>query len=149
MKNTDILSAGSKVYEKKRRMKKETVEAIDFDFDKRQIFNWIPQTKTRKETSIPGQIQGKGTPGKDQIPAENKAERQREVSTRLAEVAAALKGNGSDNEDEDEDETVFTDDNEDDAKDSIKEPKVEEFKSAKSLTTVTVIEDFDLGEESN
>lgn len=36
MKNSDILSAGSKIYEKKRRMKKETVESIDFDFDKRQ-----------------------------------------------------------------------------------------------------------------
>lgn len=30
-KNTDILSAGSKVYAKKRKAKKETVESVDFD----------------------------------------------------------------------------------------------------------------------
>lgn len=31
MKNTEILSAGSKVYAKKRKAKKETVESVDFD----------------------------------------------------------------------------------------------------------------------
>jgi hypothetical protein len=30
-RNTDILSAGSKVYAKKRKAKKETVESVDFD----------------------------------------------------------------------------------------------------------------------
>lgn len=30
-KNTDILSAGSKVYAKKRKAKKETVESVEFD----------------------------------------------------------------------------------------------------------------------
>jgi len=31
MKNTEILSAGSKVYAKKRKAKKETVESVEFD----------------------------------------------------------------------------------------------------------------------
>jgi hypothetical protein len=30
-KNSEILSAGSKVYAKKRKIKKETVESVDFD----------------------------------------------------------------------------------------------------------------------
>lgn len=34
-KNTDILSAGSKIYAKKRKIKKETVESVDFDPVKR------------------------------------------------------------------------------------------------------------------
>lgn len=34
-KNTDILSAGSKIYAKKRKVKKETVESVDFDPVKR------------------------------------------------------------------------------------------------------------------
>lgn len=36
MRNTDILSAGSKVYAKKRQAKKETVEFVEFDPEKRQ-----------------------------------------------------------------------------------------------------------------
>lgn len=35
MKNTDILSAGSKVYAKKRKARKETVEMVEFDDAKR------------------------------------------------------------------------------------------------------------------
>jgi hypothetical protein len=31
MKNTEILSAGSKVYAKKRKARKETVESVEFD----------------------------------------------------------------------------------------------------------------------
>lgn len=31
MKNTEILSAGSKVYAKKRKAKKETIESVEFD----------------------------------------------------------------------------------------------------------------------
>ncbi|EIE90142.1 hypothetical protein RO3G_14853 [Rhizopus delemar RA 99-880] len=39
LRNTDILSAGSKVYAKKRKAKKETVEYVEFD----------PEKRTRKE----------------------------------------------------------------------------------------------------
>lgn len=36
VKNTDILSAGSKIYAKKRKAKQETVEYVEFDPKKRQ-----------------------------------------------------------------------------------------------------------------
>lgn len=36
VKNTDILSAGSKIYAKKRKAKQETVEYVEFDPEKRQ-----------------------------------------------------------------------------------------------------------------
>lgn len=35
MKNTDILSAGSKIYAKKRKAKQEIVESVEFDEAKR------------------------------------------------------------------------------------------------------------------
>ncbi|KAI8331067.1 nucleolar protein 12-domain-containing protein [Chlamydoabsidia padenii] len=150
MKNTDILSAGSKVYEKKRRMKKETVESIDFDFDKRHEFlTGFHKRKLERKQVARDKYKEKERQERIKFRAENKAERQREVETRMAEIAAALKGDRSDNDDDDEDETVFTDGEDNDDKDDTKKPKVKEFKSAKSLTTVTVIEDLDLGEESD
>jgi hypothetical protein len=36
MNNTKLLSAGSKIYAKKRKQKKETIERIEFDFDARK-----------------------------------------------------------------------------------------------------------------
>ncbi|ORZ21593.1 nucleolar protein 12 [Absidia repens] len=93
MKNTDILSAGSKVYEKKRRMKKETVEAIDFDFDKRQEFlTGFHKRKLERKQASRDKYKEKERQERIKFRAENKAERQREVNNRLAEVAAALKG---------------------------------------------------------
>ncbi|KAI8371404.1 uncharacterized protein BYT42DRAFT_501915 [Radiomyces spectabilis] len=36
MKNSDLLSAGAKVYAKKRKRASERVESVEFDFDKRK-----------------------------------------------------------------------------------------------------------------
>jgi hypothetical protein len=35
VKNTELLSAGSKIYAKKRKAKKEVVESVEFDPEKR------------------------------------------------------------------------------------------------------------------
>ncbi|KAI8071574.1 nucleolar protein 12-domain-containing protein [Gongronella butleri] len=146
VKNTDLLSAGSKIYAKKRKAKKETVESVEFDFDKRQEFltGFRKRKQERKQKTI-ARAKERERQEKIKFRAETKAERQRQVQTRLAEMKAVMQG-GVDSE-EDEDETVFTAKDEAESDDDKESAKVTEFKSNQALTTVTIIEDMTFDSE--
>ncbi|ORX56735.1 hypothetical protein DM01DRAFT_1406209 [Hesseltinella vesiculosa] len=139
VKNSDLLSAGSKIYAKKRKVKKETVESVEFNFDKRQEF-LTGFRKRKQERKQKAQERYKERERQERIKfrAENKAERQRQIQARLAEMKAVMQS-GQDSEEEG-DETVFTDHEAEDQEE--KQPSVTEFKSNQALTTVTVIEDM-------
>ncbi|CAO3631249.1 unnamed protein product [Cunninghamella blakesleeana] len=150
MKNTDILSAGFKAYAKKRREKQEKVESIEFNFDKRKEFlTGFRKRKLERKEAAKKKHAERERQERIKLRAENKAERLKQVQTRMDEVNAAIKGIQGYDEDEEE-ETVFTDgeNNDDDDSDDKQKGKnsqnVKEFKSEKALTTVTVIEDLNL-----
>ncbi|KAI9306101.1 nucleolar protein 12-domain-containing protein [Cunninghamella echinulata] len=93
MKNTDILSAGSKAYAKKRREKQETVESIDFDFDKRQEFlTGFRKRKLERKQAAREKYAERERQERIKLRAEHKAERLKEVQSRMDEVNAAIKG---------------------------------------------------------
>ncbi|KAI9288126.1 hypothetical protein BC943DRAFT_273680 [Umbelopsis sp. AD052] len=71
MNNTKLLSAGSRIYAKKRKQKQETVDRIDFDFDARQV-------------------------DRLQARAEAREERQRLADQNMTQMAALLKQDGDD-----------------------------------------------------
>ncbi|KAG2211467.1 hypothetical protein INT46_000291 [Mucor plumbeus] len=147
MKNTEILSAGSKVYAKKRKAKKETVESVDFDdasrtefltgFHKRKVER---KNKTREKYALLAKEE------KLRNRKEAREQRQRLADKNVQEMAAMLRTSlGGNIEDSDKFESEEEDDEEKEEK--KKEPKVQEFKTKSTLTTVTVIEDLDLENE--
>ncbi|KAI9489817.1 nucleolar protein 12-domain-containing protein [Zychaea mexicana] len=144
VKNTDILTAGSKAYAKKRKIKKERVERVDFDPESRKEYlTGFHKRKVERKKKAQENWQERLRQEKIRDRAALKAERKRQLEERLAHMQAALNGGLSDNEGGDQEETVFTDSEETKEESSKKEAEVKEFKSASALTTVTVIEDMD------
>jgi hypothetical protein len=160
-KNTEILSAGSKVYAKKRKAKKETVESIDFDDASR---TWVCGSRWRTQIAADFSFFSEFLTGfhKRKVERKNKTiakyallakeeklrnrketreQRQRLADKNVQEMAAMLRGSlggpepeGFVSEEEEEEEHI----------EEKKAPKVQEFKTKSTLTTVTVIEDLDL-----
>ncbi|KAG2213435.1 nucleolar protein 12-domain-containing protein [Mucor mucedo] len=143
-KNTDILSAGSKIYAKKRKIKKETVESVDFDpvkrtefltgFHKRKVER---KNKTREKYALLAKEE------KLRNRKEVREQRQALAEKNVQEMAAMLRVSvggpefeGFESEEETEEKVV-----------EKKAPVVQEFKDKTTLTTVTVIEDLDLDAE--
>ncbi|GAA5808296.1 hypothetical protein MFLAVUS_001686 [Mucor flavus] len=139
-KNTDILSAGSKIYAKKRKVKKETVESVDFDpvsrtefltgFHKRKVER---KNKTREKYALLAKEE------KLLHRKEIREQRQALAEKNVAEMAALLRSvSGLPEKD------TFEDEEEEEEVEEKKEPVIQEFKNKTTLTTVTVIEDLDL-----
>ncbi|GAA5802723.1 nucleolar protein 12 [Helicostylum pulchrum] len=138
-KNTDILSAGSKIYAKKRKIKKETVESVDFDpvsrtefltgFHKRKVER---KNKTREKYALLAKEE------KLIHRKEVREQRQALAEKNVAEMAALLRTISGQPEKE-----TFEEEEEEEVEEK-KEPIVQEFKNNNTLTTVTVIEDLDL-----
>ncbi|KAI8143521.1 nucleolar protein 12-domain-containing protein [Fennellomyces sp. T-0311] len=141
VKNTDILTAGSKAYAKKRKRKQQTVERIDFDpAQRKEYLTGFHKRKVERKKKAQEKYQERARQEKIRDRAALKAERRRQMEERLADVNAALKAGLSD--DEDDQEVTLPSDTE--GKEvAKKDPDVKEFKSASALTTVTVIEDMD------
>ncbi|KAG2230235.1 nucleolar protein 12 [Thamnidium elegans] len=139
-KNTDILSAGSKIYAKKRKIKKETVESVDFDpvsrtefltgFHKRKVER---KNKTREKYALLAKEE------KLRNRKEIREQRQALAEKNVQEMAAMLRVAIGAPEKE-----SFDDEEEEEEEKEKKEPIVQEFKNNNTLTTVTVIEDLDL-----
>ncbi|KAI7868619.1 nucleolar protein 12-domain-containing protein [Spinellus fusiger] len=149
MRNTDLLSAGSKIYAKKRKVNKETVPIVEFDFDRRKEFltGFSKRKQERKKKTIE-KYQEIARQDRLKARAEAREERKRTAEQNVAQMAELMRNNSG--MPLDEDETVFDSsesDNEEEQVAEKKTPKVKEFKSASSLTTVTVIEDLDLEED--
>ncbi|KAG0169497.1 hypothetical protein DFQ28_002295 [Apophysomyces sp. BC1034] len=144
--NAEILSAGSKIYAKKRKVKKETVENVDFDFDARKDFlTGFHKRKVERKKKTIEKYKELARQEKIKARAEAKAERQRLADKNVADVAAILRGGLGDEEEEFE---GFPEEEEEEERiEEKKEPDVKEFKSKSALTTVTVIEDLDLDEQ--
>ncbi|ORE03590.1 hypothetical protein BCV72DRAFT_28976 [Rhizopus microsporus var. microsporus] len=142
VKNTDILSAGSKIYAKKRKAKQETVEYVEFDPEKRQEYlTGFHKRKLERKNKTKEKYAKLAKEEKLRSRREAREERQRLADKNVQEMAAMLRV-GIDEPDH------FDDDDDDEEKEEEKrDPVVKEFKSETSLTTVTVIED--LGEDSN
>ncbi|KAG2178115.1 hypothetical protein INT43_003368 [Umbelopsis isabellina] len=146
MNNTNLLSAGSKIYAKKRKQKKETVERIDFDFDARKEFltgfhkRKLERKKKAREIAIERE-----RVDRLQARAEAREERKRLADTNMAQMAALLRQQNGEDEGEEEEDVKFDSDEELDTPVAAKiEPTVKEFATPTSLTTVTVIEDLEL-----
>ncbi|KAF7721014.1 hypothetical protein EC973_005553 [Apophysomyces ossiformis] len=140
--NAEILSAGSKIYAKKRKRKQETVESVEFDFDARKDFlTGFHKRKVERKKKTIEKYKEKARQEKIKARAEARAERQRMADKNVAEVAAMLRGAIG----EDDDDEGFPEE-ENERIEDVKEPNVKEFKSKSALTTVTVIEDLDLNE---
>ncbi|CEP12557.1 hypothetical protein [Parasitella parasitica] len=143
MKNTDILSAGSKVYAKKRKAKKETVESVDFDEASRTEFlTGFHKRKVERKNRTKEKYALLAKEEKLRNRKEAREQRQRLADKNVQEMAAMLR-TGLDDSDKFEPEEEDDDDNEG----KKKAPKVQEFKTKSTLTTVTVIEDLDLENE--
>ncbi|KAI9366229.1 hypothetical protein BD770DRAFT_312079 [Pilaira anomala] len=121
-KNTDILSAGSKIYAKKRKVKKETVESVDFD----------PVKRTEKYALLAKEEKLRNR-------KEIREQRQALAEKNVQEMAAMLRVAIGAPETE-----GFESEEEEGKEEAKKEPVVQEFKNKTTLTTVTVIEDLDL-----
>ncbi|KAL0082252.1 nucleolar protein 12-domain-containing protein [Phycomyces blakesleeanus] len=152
MRNTDVLSAGSKIYAKKRKVNKETIPSVDFDFDKRKEFltGFSKRKQERKKKTIE-KYQEIARQDRLAARAESRAERKRTAEQNVAHMAELMRNNRGVGLSDDEDETVFDDDDEEEESEEAiadkNKPDVKEFKSKSALTTVTVIEDIDLDEE--
>ncbi|CAO3691380.1 hypothetical protein G6F70_005082 [Rhizopus microsporus] len=141
VKNTDILSAGSKIYAKKRKAKQETVEYVEFDPKKRQEYlTGFHKRKLERKNKAREKYAKLAKEEKLRSRREAREERQRLADKNVQEMAAMLRV-GIDEPDQ------FDDEEEEEKEEEKKDPVVKEFKSETSLTTVTVIED--LGEDSN
>ncbi|CEG70641.1 hypothetical protein RMATCC62417_06503 [Rhizopus microsporus] len=141
VKNTDILSAGSKIYAKKRKAKQETVEYVEFDPEKRQEYlTGFHKRKLERKNKTKEKYAKLAKEEKLRSRREAREERQRLADKNVQEMAAMLRV-GIDEPDH------FDDEDEEEKEEEKKDPVVKEFKSETSLTTVTVIED--LGEDSN
>ncbi|RCH83313.1 hypothetical protein CU097_002736 [Rhizopus azygosporus] len=141
VKNTDILSAGSKIYAKKRKAKQETVEYVEFDPEKRQEYlTGFHKRKLERKNKTKEKYAKLAKEEKLRSRREAREERQRLADKNVQEMAAMLRV-GIDEPDH------FEDEDEEEKGEEKKDPVVKEFKSETSLTTVTVIED--LGEDSN
>ncbi|KAI8581510.1 hypothetical protein K450DRAFT_231659 [Umbelopsis ramanniana AG] len=153
MNNTKLLSAGSRIYAKKRKQKQETVDRIDFDFDARQEFltgfhkRKLDRKKKAREIAIERE-----RVDRLQARAEAREERQRLADNNMTQMAALLRqqhkledGDGEADE-EDGDDVKFDSDEEVEATEPAAklEPAVKEFATSTSLTTVTVIQDLEL-----
>ncbi|CAM0141524.1 ergosterol biosynthesis protein [Umbelopsis sp. WA50703] len=145
MNNTKLLSAGSKIYARKRKLKKETIERIDFDFDARKEFltgfhkRKLERKKKAREVAIERE-----RVDRLQARAEAREERKRLADSNMAQMAAILRQQNGEDE-EDDDNVTFDSDEELDTPIATKtEPTVKEFSTPTSLTTVTVIEDLEL-----
>ncbi|KAI9272033.1 hypothetical protein BY458DRAFT_435541 [Sporodiniella umbellata] len=125
VRNTDILSAGSKVYAKKRQAKKETVDFVEFNPEKRQ---------TKEKYALLAKEE------KLRNRKEIRQERQRLADKNVQEMAAMLRGSLGGGIEED----TFEEEEEEEEQKIKKDPIVQEFKSPSTLTTVTVIEDLEL-----
>ncbi|KAI8647027.1 nucleolar protein 12-domain-containing protein [Parasitella parasitica] len=150
MKNTDILSAGSKVYAKKRKARKETVESVDFDEASRTEFlTGFHKRKVERKNKTKEKYALLAKEEKLRNRKEAREQRQRLADKNVQEMAAMLRTSLDDTdkfEPEDEDEED-EDEDEDGKKEEKKAHKVQEFKTKSTLTTVTVIEDLDLENE--
>ncbi|KAG1458614.1 hypothetical protein G6F46_006714 [Rhizopus delemar] len=142
LRNTDILSAGSKVYAKKRKAKKETVEYVEFDPEKRTEFlTGFHKRKVERKNRTKEKYAALAKEEKLRSRKEAREERQRLADKNVREMAAMLRVSIGE-----EEEDTFEEEEEDEEK-KKKEPVVKEFKSKTALTTVTVIEDLDLDNE--
>ncbi|KAI9322687.1 nucleolar protein 12-domain-containing protein [Dichotomocladium elegans] len=139
--NTEILTAGAKVYAKKRKSKAQRVERIDFDPDSRKEFlTGFHKRKVERKKKAKEKYEERLRQEKIKERASLRAQRKWQVQQKMDEMDAMMKGQLSD--DEEKAETVFTKDEEESTK-AKEEPIVKEFKSEATLTTVTVIEDMD------
>lgn len=142
-KNTDILSAGSKVYAKKRKAKKETVESVEFDDASRTEFlTGFHKRKVERKNRTKEKYALLAKEEKLRNRKELREQRQRLADKNVQEMAAMLRTSlggpepeGFESEEENE---------EDSTAEEKKGPVVQEFKTKSTLTTVTVIEDLDL-----
>ncbi|KAF1799549.1 nucleolar protein 12-domain-containing protein [Mucor lusitanicus] len=144
MKNTEILSAGSKVYAKKRKAKKETVESVEFDDASRTEFlTGFHKRKVERKNKTKEKYALLAKEEKLRNRREAREQRQRLADKNVQEMAAMLRTSlgGPLNDDDKFESEEEEGDNEEEKK---KEPKVQEFKTQSTLTTVTVIEDLDL-----
>ncbi|KAG1471606.1 hypothetical protein G6F56_002033 [Rhizopus delemar] len=145
MRNTDILSAGSKVYAKKRQAKKETVEFVEFDPEKRQEYlTGFHKRKVERKNKTREKYALLAKEEKLRNRKEIREERQRLADKNVQEMAAMLRG--SLGVEEEEEEVAFEEEEEEEKEEEKKkkDPVVQEFKSKSALTTVTVIEDLEL-----
>ncbi|KAI8375442.1 nucleolar protein 12 [Blakeslea trispora] len=138
-KNSDVLSAGSKIYAKKRKAKQETVEYVEFDPAKRSEFltGFHKRKMERKKKTIEKYAQLEREE-KLRNRKEAREQRQRLADKNVQEMAAMLRGNVE------EPDTFQSDEEEEEGEEEEKKPVVQEFKNKSTLTTVTVIEDLDL-----
>ncbi|KAL9557493.1 hypothetical protein MBANPS3_001347 [Mucor bainieri] len=143
MKNTEILSAGSKVYAKKRKAKKETVESVDFDDASRTEFlTGFHKRKVERKNKTKEKYALLAKEEKLRNRKEAREQRQRLADKNVQEMAAMLRTSlGGPLNESDKFESEEEEEEEEEQK---KEPKVQEFKTQSTLTTVTVIEDLDL-----
>ncbi|KAI9269121.1 nucleolar protein 12-domain-containing protein [Phascolomyces articulosus] len=93
VKNTDILTAGSKAYAKKRRIKKQTIERVDFDPDSRKEYlTGFHKRKVERKKKAQENYQERLRQEKIRDRAALRAERKRQMEQRLSDMQAALKG---------------------------------------------------------
>ncbi|KAI8987982.1 nucleolar protein 12-domain-containing protein [Mycotypha africana] len=145
-KNSDILSAGSRIYAKKRKAKKDIVESVEFDEASRKEFlTGFHKRKLERKARTKEKYARLAKEEKIQARKEAREERKRLANKNVEEMAALLRSNI----DNDEETLGFEDEDDEENGDEKKKkaPKVQEFKNKSMLTTVTVIEDLDLEEQ--
>ncbi|KAI9485838.1 MAG: nucleolar protein 12 [Benjaminiella poitrasii] len=139
VKNSDILSAGSKVYAKKRKAKQEIVESVEFDDASRTEFlTGFHKRKLERKKKTKEKYERLAKEEKLRNRREAREQRKRLADKNIQEMAAMLRANIEEPDEFDSDEDIEKEEEE------KKQPEVKEFKNKSTLTTVTVIEDLDL-----
>ncbi|KAI7902422.1 nucleolar protein 12-domain-containing protein [Cokeromyces recurvatus] len=141
LKNTDILSAGSKIYAKKRKAKEDIVESVDFDEASRTEFlTGFHKRKLERKKKTKEKYAKLAREEKLRNRREMREQRQRLADKNIQEMAAMLRTNI-------EESDTFDSEEGEEEEQPKKEPKVKEFKGKSTLTTVTVIEDLNLDDQ--
>ncbi|KAI8990073.1 nucleolar protein 12-domain-containing protein [Pilobolus umbonatus] len=137
-KNTDILSAGSKIYAKKRKAKQETVDYVEFDPTKRtEYLTGFHKRKVERIKKTKEKYAQLAQEEKLKNRKEIREQRQQMADKNVQEMAAMLRTSLDDPDQFEEEEGEEEEEEE-------KQPVVTEFKNASNLTTVTVIDDLDM-----
>ncbi|RUS35484.1 hypothetical protein BC938DRAFT_482920 [Jimgerdemannia flammicorona] len=92
MDNLQVLSAGGKVYARKRRAKKETVDKIEFDFDARKEFlTGFHKRKLERTAKARDLAKAREHQARLEARRESREERKRLAGERVAEMAVLMK----------------------------------------------------------
>ncbi|KAL1932023.1 hypothetical protein VTP01DRAFT_9079 [Rhizomucor pusillus] len=144
IKNSDLLTAGSKAYAKKRKRKQQTVEFVEYNPDaRRDYLTGFHKRKQARKKEAQKKKEERLRQERIKERAEIRAERKREIEERMAQMKAMYQ-HESEDDDSGDDSNNVSDGTKEDQDDSKKSgPSVKKFKSATALTTVTVIENMD------